>query len=65
MSPFKKTFGIVMSIGIVSAHCQTVSAEVVPPHPGYSWLFDEGSGDTSAPHAGGNDAVLEDEESWS
>ena len=58
--------GVVLSLGIVSACCQTVLAEVVPPpHPNHSWLFDEGTGDTAASHSDKFEAALQTGATWS
>ena len=56
---------VVLSLGILSAYCQTVSAEVVPSHPDHSWLFDEGIGDTTASHSDKFVATLQTGAAWS
>lgn len=61
-----KTVRITMYVVAVFGVCHAVSADVITPTmPAYSWLFDEGSGTTTAAYTGGNDGTLAANAAWS
>ena len=61
-----KLFQIAMCVGIVFAYSHSVLAEAIAPTmPGYSWLFDEGTGTTTTANTGGHDGTLMYGATWS
>ncbi|MBN1393694.1 MAG: LamG domain-containing protein [Pirellulales bacterium] len=61
-----KLIQIAICLGIVFACSQAVFAEaIMPDAPDYSWLFDEGTGTTTAADTGGHDGTLLNGAAWS